>query len=148
MIALVLAGCSMHAQLPPTHPAQPTAPTGRLAGGQLPLTKGDELVIAAGDFVGGPGRISTTYAELPRSVHAGDVLLLDDGRIQLEVKATTGTELTAIVIEGGLLGDHKGINAPGVPLPPAGLTAKDASDLQFGIRMGVDFVALSFGLNF
>ena len=123
----------------------PKIRTGTLAGGQPILLKpGDELRIAVGDFVGGPGRVSTAYAELPRAVRPGDQLLLDDGRIQLRVEATNGVEIRAVVIDGGELGEHKGINAPGVPLPPAGLTAKDAEDLAFGIRLGVDFVALSF----
>ena len=123
----------------------PKIRTGTLAGGKpIPLKAGDELRIAVGDFVGGPGRVSTTYAELPRAVHRGDHLLLDDGRLQLRVEATSGDELQTVVVDGGELGEHKGINAPGVPLPAAGLTAKDREDLAFGIRAGVDFVALSF----
>lgn len=123
----------------------PKIRTGALAGGQpLPLEPGDSLWIAAGDFVGGPGRVSTTYAGLPASVRPGDLLLLDDGRIQLRVEESDGTSLRATVIDGGLLGEHKGINAPGVELPAAGLTAKDAEDLRFGVAAGVDFIALSF----
>jgi pyruvate kinase len=123
----------------------PKIRTGPLAGGTpLSLGPGDELRIAVGSFAGGPGRVSTTYAELPRAAKAGDTLLLDDGRIQLRVEDTTGTELRTVVVYGGTLGEHKGINAPGVPLPAAGLTEKDATDLAFGVRAGVDFVALSF----
>jgi pyruvate kinase len=118
---------------------------GRLAGGQpIALQNGDELRIAAGDFEGRAGRVSTTYAALPRAVRPGDTLLLDDGRIQLRVEDTDGTELRATVVDGGPLGEHKGINAPGVPLPSVGLTAKDQVDLRFGVQAGVDLLALSF----
>jgi pyruvate kinase len=123
----------------------PKIRTGTLAGGSpIQLARGDELRIGAGDFVGGPGRVSTTYAELTRAARPGDSLLLDDGRIQLRVEERGEGELRTVVVHGGPLGEHKGINAPGVPLPPAGLTAKDAQDLEFGVRSGVDFIALSF----
>jgi pyruvate kinase len=123
----------------------PKIRTGKLEGGSpIQLARGDELRIAAGDFVGGPGRVSTTYAELTRAARPGDNLLLDDGRIQLRVEDASRDELRTVVVHGGPLGEHKGINAPGVPLPPAGLTAKDAQDLVFGVRAGVDFIALSF----
>ena len=123
----------------------PKIRTGTLAGGKpIALHAGDELRIAVGDFTGGPGRVSTTYAELPRAARRGDNLLLDDGRIQLRVEDAGGDEMRTVVVYGGELGEHKGINAPGVPLPAAGLTAKDATDLAFGVSAGVDFIALSF----
>lgn len=123
----------------------PKIRTGGLRGGvPLTLVAGDELRIAVGDFEGSDGRVSTTYAELPRAVHKGDALLLDDGRIELRVEATDGAELRTTVVDGGTLGEHKGINAPGVALPSAGLTSKDARDLEFGVQAGVDFMALSF----
>jgi pyruvate kinase len=116
-----------------------------LQGGEpLLLAAGDPLTIAAGDFPGVPGRVSTTYAALPASVRRGDMLLVDDGRIQLRVDHVSDTELKTIVVDGGSLGEHKGINAPGVELPSAGLTPKDAEDLTFGVSAGVDFMALSF----
>jgi pyruvate kinase len=123
----------------------PKIRTGTLAGDvPLRLEPGDELTIAVGDFPGVPGRVSTTYADLPKAVQPGDMLLLDDGRIQLRVDARTDRELKTSVVEGGLLGTHKGINAPGVELPAVGLSDKDARDLAFGLAAGVDFVALSF----
>jgi pyruvate kinase len=123
----------------------PKIRTGRLAGGQLlPLDAGDPLTIAVGDFPGVRGRVSTTYAALPAAVQPGDMLLLDDGRIQLRVEARTSDELKTRVVDGGLLGEHKGINAPGVELPSGALTPKDAEDLAFGVSAGVDFIALSF----
>jgi pyruvate kinase len=123
----------------------PKIRTGKLVdGAPIPLKAGDELRIAVGSFVGGPGRVSTSYADLPKAVRKGDPLLLDDGRLELRVEDNDGTELRTTVVEGGLLGEHKGINAPGVALPSAGLTAKDAEDLKFGVSQGVDLMALSF----
>jgi pyruvate kinase len=123
----------------------PKIRTGRLRdGAPIPLNVGNELRIAVGDFVGGPGRVSTSYADLPKAVRKGDPLLLDDGRLQLRVEDKDGDELRTVVVDGGMLGEHKGINAPGVTLPTAGLTAKDVADLQFGVSMAVDFMALSF----
>ena len=123
----------------------PKIRTGPLAGPEaLRLEAGDALTIAVGDFAGTPGRVSTTYASLPRSVRSGDTLLLDDGRIQLRVERASGAEIHTVVVDGGLLGARKGINAPGVALPAAGLSEKDLADLQFGVAAGVDLVAVSF----
>jgi len=126
----------------------PKIRTGKLrGGGPVPLKTGDTFTIAVGDFEGDSARVSTTYADLPKGVHPGDSLLLDDGRLQLHVKDVTGSEITSVVIDGGPLGEHKGINVPGVELPSSGLTEKDLNDLQFGVRAGVDFIALSFVQN-
>jgi pyruvate kinase len=110
----------------------------------ITLATGDELVIAVGNFLGAPGRVSTSYEYLPSLVKPGDALLLDDGRIQLRVESNDPQQIRTTVMDGGVLGEHKGINAPGVPLPAAGLTEKDKADLAFGVRAGVDFVAMSF----
>jgi len=123
----------------------PKIRTGRLEGGRpLTLERGHTLRIVTGDFVGGPGRVSTTFEGLARSVHQGDRLLLADGYIELRVESTDGREIVTTVVEGGPLGEHKGINAPGVPLPASAVTPKDTVDLQFGLSLGVDMVALSF----
>ena len=125
--------------------AGPKIRTGRLAdGAPIQLRDGDVLQIVVGDIVGGPGRVSTSYADLPKAVRRGDTLLLDDGRIQLRVEETGAGGIRTFVVDGGLLGEHKGINAPGVVLPSGGMTQKDVEDLDFGVRAGVDFVALSF----
>jgi pyruvate kinase len=123
----------------------PKIRTGPLAGDRpLPLEKGDALVVAAGHAPSQPGRIFTPYAELVRSAQPGDRLLLDDGRIELKVVGRSEAGLEVVVVHGGPLGGHKGINAPGVALPPSALTEKDIDDLHLGLRLGVDFVALSF----
>ena len=122
----------------------PKIRTGRLEGGQpIPLRAGDALVIAIGADVGRAGRVSTTYAELAAKVSKGDHLLLDDGKIELVVESASATEIHTRVLDGGDLGEHKGINAPHVPLQ-TGLTEKDRSDLAFGLALGVDLVAVSF----
>jgi pyruvate kinase len=113
-------------------------------GAPITLAAGDPLRIVIGDAVGEPGRVSTTYADLPKAVREGSILLLDDGRIQLRVDRVSPGELQTTVVYGGALGEHKGINVPGVELPTTGLTDKDIGDLQFGAELGVDFIALSF----
>jgi pyruvate kinase len=122
----------------------PKIRTGRLQDGQaITLEAGGSLTLAIGDEIGGPGRVFTTYAELATRVSKGDRLLLDDGRVELEVEAATPQEIRTRVIEGGQLGERKGINAPHVPLR-SDLTEKDRRDLAFGLALGVDMVALSF----
>ncbi len=122
----------------------PKIRTGRNEGGvAIPLKAGEPLVIAIGTELGRRGRVSTTYGELALRVARGHRLLLDDGRIELEVESSTPEAIHTRVIGGGELGEHKGINAPHVPLR-SDMTEKDLSDLAFGLALGVDMVALSF----
>lgn len=123
----------------------PKIRTGRLAGGApIPLAPGDALTIRIGEGLGEPGRVFTAYAPLARAVSPGDRLLLDDGHVELRVESATVSAIETTVVHGRQLGESKGINAPGVPLPAAGLTEKDERDLSFGLALGVDVVALSF----
>jgi pyruvate kinase len=122
----------------------PKIRTGRLEGGKpIPLRPGDALVIAIGDDVGRPGLVWTTFGELAAKVSKGDRLLLDDGKIELAVESASPAQIHTRVIEGGELGEHKGINAPQVPLR-SDMTEKDRSDLAFGLALGVDMIAISF----
>jgi pyruvate kinase len=123
----------------------PKIRTGPLAGGvPIPLAAGDVLTIRIGNGLGEPGRVFTSYAPLARAVSPGDRLLLDDGHVELRVESATTSAIETIVVHGRELGEHKGINAPGVPLPAVGVTEKDERDLAFGLALGVDIVALSF----
>ncbi len=123
----------------------PKIRTGRLAGGQpVHLAAGQRLELAIGDEAGDADRVFTSYAPLATAVSPGDRLLLDDGFLQLRVEEVSDGHIVTTVVDGGMLGEHKGINAPGVPLPPAGVSDKDERDLAFGLALGVDAVALSF----
>jgi pyruvate kinase len=123
----------------------PKIRTGKLEGGRpFSVKAGDRLTIATGTFVGGPGRLSTTFAGLAQSVKPGDRLLLADGLVELRVEAADGREIRTTVIEGGEIGENKGINVPGIKLPASAITPKDADDLRFGLSLGVDMVAVSF----
>jgi pyruvate kinase len=108
------------------------------------LNEGDTLVIEQGTFVGGPDRVSCSFDPLFTSLQPGLHVLVDDGRIDLEVTATAPGRLTMRVANGGVLSSHKGINVPGAALRTSALTPKDVDDLRAGIGMGVDLVALSF----
>jgi pyruvate kinase len=123
----------------------PKIRTGTLEGGTpIQLKAGEPLAIVTGTAPGRPGRVSTAFEVLARSVKPGDRLLLADGFIELHVDGTNGSEIQTTVVQGGQLGEHKGINAPGVPLAASAITPKDVADLQAGLSLGVDLVALSF----
>ena len=123
----------------------PKIRTGTLVGGgPVELRPGAELRITTRPVVGTAECVSTTYRALPNDCRPGDTVLLNDGRIRLTVLECRGDEVRARVDDGGPLGEHKGINLPGVAVSAPALTDKDQEDLGFGIELGVDFVALSF----
>ena len=124
----------------------PKIRTGRLVGGgPVDLIAGQTLVIASGDVLGDSSRVSTTYPALAHDVRPGNTLLLDDGRIRLTVLDTAGDEVRTRIDEGGQLGEHKGINAPGTAISATVPTESDLRDLHFGLsELDVDYVALSF----
>ncbi len=113
----------------------------------LALAAGDELVIAVGDFLGAPGRVSTSYEYLPSLVKPATRCCSTTDASSCGSVDNDRQQIRTTVVDGGVLGEHKGINAPGVPLPASGLTEKDKADLAFGVRAGVDFVAMSFVLS-
>ena len=108
------------------------------------LTAGDEFTISTEPCEGSVQRACTTYTDLARDVRTGDTLLLDDGAVRLEVLATDGRDVRTLVIEGGPLSNHKGINLPGVSVSAPALTEKDVEDLRFALGLRADLVALSF----
>src|SRR5512147_1330466 len=125
----------------------PKIRTGPLKAGKagVRLVAGRELVITTeGEVSGDETLVSTTYTSLAEDVHAGDRLLIDDGLLELRVLASDGVRVRTEVVEGGVLGEHKGINLPGVALRTSALSEKDRADVAFGLAHGVDAVALSF----
>lgn len=110
----------------------------------LALGDGETLSIEHGTFDGSPGRVSCSFDALFTSVVVGQRLLLDDGRIELDVTAVSPGRIETRVVAGGLLESHKGINLPGGAIRASALTPKDAEDLRAAIAMGVDMAALSF----
>jgi pyruvate kinase len=123
----------------------PKIRTGPLAGGgSVVLRTGQRFVITTAKVLGDSSRVNTTFAPLPKEVHHGDRILLSDGLIELRVEKVSGREVICEVVNGGLLGEHKGINLPGVKLRVPALTPKDRADLIFALRHGADYVAVSF----
>ena len=123
----------------------PKIRTRQLKDGQpVTLKAGDLFVLTTQDIVGDERRVATNYPDLAHVVEPGTELLLDDGAIALVVESTTKTEVACRVINGGVLGERKGINLPGVSLPIDSLTEKDIGDLKWAIAQKVDYIALSF----
>jgi pyruvate kinase len=123
----------------------PKIRTGPLASG-LPvlLRSGQKFTITTARILGDSTRVNTTFLPLPREVHRGDRILLSDGLIELRVERVRGQEVSCQVVNGGALGEHKGINLPGVNLRVPALTAKDKEDLKFALGQGADYIAVSF----
>ena len=123
----------------------PKIRTGLLQAGQpVRLVDGSQVTITTREIVGNAEIISTTYKQLPQDVKPGDRILLNDGLLELSVLDRNETDVFCSVIHGGLLGERKGINLPGVAVSAPALTEKDRDDLRFGIMHDVDYVALSF----
>ncbi|HZR39139.1 MAG TPA: pyruvate kinase [Ktedonobacteraceae bacterium] len=123
----------------------PKIRTGTLEGGQpVKLVDSMHVTITTRDVPGTAEVISTTYKQLPQDVKVGDRILLSDGLFELRVLSSSETDIECLVIHGGMLGEHKGINLPGVAVSAPSLTEKDLDDLRFGILHDVDYVALSF----
>ena len=123
----------------------PKIRTGALKDKQpIKLTTGQPFTITTRSIVGTSAGVSTTYKRMPREVSKGDRILLADGSIELRVLSTTSTTVQCKVVNGGLLGEHKGINLPGVKLRIPAVTEKDHEDLEFALDHGANFVAVSF----
>jgi pyruvate kinase len=123
----------------------PKIRTGALAGGgTVNLRSGQQFIITTAKILGDSTRVNTTFRPLPREVKSGDRILLSDGLIELRVEKVRGQEVVCRVVNGGPLGENKGINLPGVKLRVPALTPKDRIDLRFALDHNVDFVAASF----
>jgi pyruvate kinase len=117
---------------------------GRFPDGPVRLALGDEFTITTQNVPGSRREVSTTYQGLPGDVRAGDAVLIDDGRVVLEVCSVDGQRVSTRVVTGGMVSDNKGLNLPGVAVSVPALTDKDEEDLRWALRLGVDLVALSF----
>lgn len=126
----------------------PKIRTGKLKNGEpVTLVPGNELKITNRQLQGTSEMVSTTYKKLPGDVKKGDRILVDDGLIELKVVKKSKDTVTTEVIIGGILKENKGINLPGVSVSAPSLTPKDKKDLAFGVKLGVDYFALSFVRN-
>ena len=117
---------------------------GKFEGGPYDLAEGDIFKITIEDVVGNKELSSTTFKGLPQDVKPGDPLLIDDGKVTLRVLETDGTVVTTVVEVPGPISNNKGINLPGVAVNVPALSEKDEADLRWGLRLGADFIALSF----
>jgi pyruvate kinase len=120
---------------------------GTFESGPVELQRGDTFTITVADVPGTAERCSTTYAGLPGDVRAGDLILVDDGRISLEAVQVTGQEVVTRVVEGGPVSNNKGLNLPGVAVSVPALSEKDMEDLRWALHLRADLVALSFVRN-
>ncbi|MFJ4437258.1 pyruvate kinase [Streptomyces sp. NPDC088923] len=114
------------------------------ADGPVELVRGDEFTITVEDVQGDRTICGTTYKGLPGDVAKGDPILINDGNVELKVTSVEGPKVHTIVIEGGVVSDHKGINLPGAAVNVPALSEKDVEDLRFALRTGADMIALSF----
>ncbi|NGO68443.1 pyruvate kinase [Streptomyces boncukensis] len=120
---------------------------GRFREGPVLLERGDEFAITVEPEAGAEGdrtRCGTTYEGLAADVAPGERILVDDGRVTLEVAAVEGPVVRTVVVEGGMVSDHKGLNLPGVAVSVPALSDKDVEDLRWALRTGADVIALSF----
>ncbi len=117
---------------------------GKVAGGPVDLEEGQPFTITTRDVPGDRHICSTTYDGLPGDVSAGDQILIDDGKVRLEVIAVGDTDVETRVVVPGPVSNNKGINLPGVAVSVPALSEKDVEDLRWALHLTVDFIALSF----
>ncbi|MBD0743385.1 pyruvate kinase [Streptomyces sp. CBMA152] len=117
---------------------------GRFREGPVLLERGDEFTITVEDVEGDRHTCGTTYSGLAEDVTPGERVLVDDGKVALEVVGVDGPRVRTRVVEGGMVSDHKGLNLPGVAVSVPALSEKDVDDLRWALRTGADIIALSF----
>jgi len=120
---------------------------GRFSSGPHELSRGDTFTITTDDVAGTKEKVSTTYKGLPGDCKAGDAIMIDDGKVSVEVVQVKGNDVITKVIQPGMVSNNKGINLPGVAVSLPALSEKDIADLRWGLKAGVDFIALSFVRN-
>ena len=117
---------------------------GRFADGPHELSRGDIFVITTEDIPGTKERVSTTYKGLPGDCKAGDKIMIDDGKVSVQVVEVKGNDVVTKVVQPGMVSNNKGLNLPGVAVSVPALSEKDIADLRWGLKAGADFIALSF----
>jgi pyruvate kinase len=117
---------------------------GKFEAGPYDLAVGDVFTITTEDVVGTKELVGTTFKGLPGDVKPGDFLLIDDGKVRVKVLDTDGVRVRTEVVVGGPVSNNKGINLPGVAVSVPALSEKDEDDLRWGLRLGADYIALSF----
>ena len=123
----------------------PKIRTGRLKNKTpVMLRTGQMLTITPRDILGTADMVGTTFKTLAENLEQGSRLLLSDGLIELRVREVDDDDVVCEIINGGMLGEHKGINLPGIPVRVPSLTEKDEGDLEFALKNGVDAIAVSF----
>ena len=126
----------------------PEIRTGKLKDGKkVMLEEGRDFVLTTEEITGDEKRVSITYSGLTEDVTPGKKILIDDGLIELDVKSIHGSDIVCTVLNGGELGEKKGVNVPNVPVRLPAITEKDREDLKFGVEQGIDFIAASFVRN-
>ena len=116
----------------------------RFANGPHELAKDDIFTITTDEVEGTKERVGTTYKGLPQDCKPGDLILIDDGKVTVQVVKVSQTDVTTRVIDPGTVSNNKGINLPGVAISVPALSEKDRADLRWALRAGADFIALSF----
>jgi pyruvate kinase len=119
----------------------------RFENGPHELVRGDIFTITTDDVPGTKERVGTTYKGLPGDCKAGDRILIDDGKVTVEVVEVKGNDVVTKCIQPGFVSNNKGINLPGVAVSVPAMSEKDEDDLRWGLRAGADFIALSFVRN-
>jgi pyruvate kinase len=117
---------------------------GTFPGGPVLLQAGAEFTITTEGVPGSVDLVSTTYKGLPSDVSAGDRILIDDGKVAVEVIKVDGPRVVTQVVEGGMVSDHKGLNLPGVAVSVPAMSEKDVEDLRWALHLRADMIALSF----
>ena len=122
----------------------PKIRTGKFENDKIELENNQSIIVTTRDVIGTSDLIPSQYAELAKDVKTGDRILLADGTLEFKVDKVNETDIECTVIYGGILGNHKGINLPGVEVSAPSLTEKDKTDAKLALDLGVDFLALSF----
>jgi|TARA_Y100000590_G_scaffold207754_1_gene235297 pyruvate kinase len=122
----------------------PKIRTGKFENDKIELINDQSVVVTTRDVIGNSNLIPSQYKELAKDIEIGNRILLADGTLELKVNEINDTEIKCTVVYGGVLGNHKGINLPGVNVSAPSLTEKDKEDAKLALELGVDFLALSF----